>query len=662
MKTFKIIELNLKNFKGKKEFSLKANGKDLTVKGRNESGKTTIYDAFTWLLFGKDSLNRADFSVKTLDEEGNVAYPGIDHEVEGVFEVDGKKLTLKRTHAENWVKKRGSAKKEKAGHKNKFYIDEEPVQKKVYTDKINEIIPSKTKESESEKAFRLLTSHTYFNEVLNWKDRRNILIELAGDVTDEELTNENKDLEQLLDKLEGRTVESYKNIVNSRRKKINEELDTIPVRIDEIHLSIPDVRGLDRKALEGMAVNIKEKIKAKNSEINDIRSGAEINNKKKELSDLELSLKEIKNKHGQDINNDIYKAQAGLQEAQSNIRLLESQIDNDSRMVESNQKQIDFIDEKVKELRKEYATQKSIEFSYEGDCNCPVCKQELPEDQIEDARQKALESFNKMKSEKLETIIKNAEGFKKEIETLEESNKKTNSTIEKVEKELNSTRKKEVQLQDDLENLKSNVTDINDNVEYKNTKDRIKDVHDQINYLEASANDSIGSVEKDINALEYQLKEVQDDLNKIDMADKTKDRMAELENKEQELSRQLEDLDKDLYLIDEHTKTKVSLIESKINSKFKYARFKLFEKQINDGIREICDTTYKGIPYGKGLNTADCINVGLDIIDVLSKHYGLQAPIFVDNAESVINLAEIDTQVIRLKVEDQDLEVIEETA
>ena len=89
-------------------------------------------------------------------------------------------------------------------------------------------------------------------------------------------------------------------------------------------------------------------------------------------------------------------------------------------------------------------------------------------------------------------------------------------------------------------------------------------------------------------------------------------------------------MDEQLYLTDEFTKTKVNLLESSINSKFKMARFKMFEVQINGGIKECCETVYEGVPYSD-LNNAARINIGLDIINTLSEHYNFSAPIFVDN-------------------------------
>lgn len=68
----------------------------------------------------------------------------------------------------------------------------------------------------------------------------------------------------------------------------------------------------------------------------------------------------------------------------------------------------------------------------------------------------------------------------------------------------------------------------------------------------------------------------------------------------------------------------------------------------------MCETLYEGVPYGSGLNNAAKINVGLDIINTLSEHYGILAPIFVDNAEAVTKFINVDAQLISLVVSEKD--------
>ena len=86
----KLISLTLQNFKGIKGFILDADGQNSNVFGNNGTGKSTLFDAFTWLLFGKNSRDEKDFGIKTLDANGNVI-PRIEHRVSAVIEHNGQK-------------------------------------------------------------------------------------------------------------------------------------------------------------------------------------------------------------------------------------------------------------------------------------------------------------------------------------------------------------------------------------------------------------------------------------------------------------------------------------------------------------------------------------------------------------------------------------------
>ena len=91
-------------------------------------------------------------------------------------------------------------------------------------------------------------------------------------------------------------------------------------------------------------------------------------------------------------------------------------------------------------------------------------------------------------------------------------------------------------------------------------------------------------------------------------------------------------------------------MEGNINSKFCIARFKMFEIQLNDNVKETCETLVDGVPYSN-LNRGAKLNVGLDIIRTLQEHYNFSCPVWVDNAEAVTRLTPMDCQMIRLVVD-----------
>lgn len=645
MKNFTLISLKIKNFKGIKNFTLEANGKDLTILGRNGSGKTTLYDAFTWLLFGRDSLNRTQFEIKPLDENGNVKQHGIEHEVEGEFLFENKPITLKRVFKEEWKKKRGSVKKTFSGHTTEYYIDDVPVKKKEYDEKINSIV--------SDDIFKLLTNPTYFNEYLDQKQRRKILFDMIGDLTDEEVAKHsgNRDLIQLVERLQGKDIENHKKTVRNKQKAINEELDRIPIRIDEIELNMPDVSELNEESLRNEIEKIEKEIEEKKDLISNIKSGGEVSELKRKLSDIKMELTNLKNEHESNVNDEMYRVLVGLQEKESNVQLFESKINGENQKLKFNNQIIKDLQERIEGLRKEWIEVDSRVFEHDDECTCPTCGQQLPTEKIEETRKKAEKEFNERKSNALESIANEGGKLKEQLTNLELENEKIKCNIEKYNKEIESTQKEIEKMKKSMELIENKKTDLTKNELYQNKLKEKEEIEQKLAELKLSSDVSIINIQKEIEQLESRKKDIQDDIYKFGVVQKSIERIKELEEQEKELAKEFEKLEKELYLTEEFTRAKIDLLEEQINSKFKYARFKLFEEQVNGGLKEVCETLYKGIPYNRGLNNASRINVGLDIINTLTKVYGIQVPIFIDNRESVTDLIDIDAQTISLVVD-----------
>ena len=81
----KLKTLALENFKGIRKFTLEP-GNTCIIAGANATGKTTLIDAFLWLLFNKDSQGKADFALKTLKDGQEI--PNIEHSVEMELEIE----------------------------------------------------------------------------------------------------------------------------------------------------------------------------------------------------------------------------------------------------------------------------------------------------------------------------------------------------------------------------------------------------------------------------------------------------------------------------------------------------------------------------------------------------------------------------------------------
>jgi hypothetical protein len=645
MQQIKLVSLALRNFKGVESFVLDANGGNVKLFGDNATGKTTNFDGFVWLLFDKDSQNKKDFAIKTLTLNGE-EHHGLEHEVEGSFLINGVTLTLRKVYSEKWTKKRGSATSEFTGHTTDYYIDGVPVKLKEYKEKVDSIV--------QEDIFKLLTSPSYFNEQLKWQDRRKTLLEICGDLSDEEVIASNQSLASLPTILMGRTIENHRKVIAARRSEINKELDKIPVRIDEIKRNLPDVSQLNKAFIDSEIVRLNTSIDENMTLINTIKNGSAVTEKLKKILEIESELLEIKRDHESDSKDKVYQLKAKIQEEQSNASILNSKLENVKNQKRFNDQNLQTIDTQLTQLRQEWFEVDGRQFTHTDACECPTCGQSLPQEQVEDAKTKALSQFNLSKAKQLEEIDakgkqgkESKEQYLKNNEALAKENEKLNGQIS----EKNESLKK---LSTQLTQLEETVVDVLENPSYVSKLQEKKAIESEIVTLRQMSEQSIQDVQLIIVELRTERDQLQNQLGLFAQHEQSKTRIDELMQQERNLATEFEKLEQELFLTEEFTRSKVALLEEKINSRFKYARFKLFKQNINGGLEETCETLFNGVPYSSGLNNAARINVGLDIINTLSEHYGFSAPIFVDNSEAVTRLIDTNSQVISLVVSEAD--------
>jgi len=642
----KLISLKLHNFKGIRNFTLDAQGGDISVFGDNATGKTTLADAFMWLLFDKDSNNRKDFEIKTLDPDGEPEH-GLEHTVEAILELeDGRYLALKKVFKEKWTKKRGSATAEFTGHTTDYYLDGVPVKKKEYDEKIAEIA--------DEEIFRLLTDPRYFNEVLHWQKRRELLLEVCGDVSDAEVIANKKELSRLADILGDRTIEQHRKVIQARRTEINKELEKIPVRIDEVEWNLPNVDDITNpEALPNDIAKLREELRSKQEELAQARAGGQVAEKTKELRLIEAQMMDLRNKHRQALDEKVGKKRRELASVQSEIYKTKSEITTKNNLIGSYEYEINALEEKMQKLREKWYEENARTFEFNQSETCPTCGQPLPAEQIEAAREKALADFNKAKAEKLEEI--NAEG--KRTKLLKDDKAGNLSAIkyelEIAEKKLADLEQKEAALKAEIEAIMQGEQPVESTPEYVRLQKQHEELQEQIRQAQADVSTIVAAIQKEADEISGAIQALEQAKARFEARESGLKRIEELKAEERKLAAEYEELEQQLYLTEEFIRTKVELLEDKINSKFRMARFKLFEVQVNGAISETCETTYNGVPYGN-LNNGARIQIGLDIIRTLQAHYGFACPVWIDNRESVVQIPEMDCQVISLFVSEKD--------
>jgi DNA repair exonuclease SbcCD ATPase subunit len=642
----KLLRLHLKDFKGVKEFTLDINGQNASIFGTNATGKTTIFDAFTWLLFDKDSTNRKDFEIKTLTPEGEALH-NLNHEVEAVLDVGGQEITLRKVYAEKWTKKRGQAQTEFTGHTTNHFIDDVPKSQKEYATCIAGIA--------DESVFKLLTSPTYFNEQLHWQERRRILLEICGDISDQDVITSDKTLATLPEILGDHMMEDYRKIISAKRTKINDELKQIPVRIDEATRALPSLSDItDPAALPDDIAKLHKAIQVRNGEISRIENGWETIEKTKAIRIIEVEMLGILKKDREQYDAQVQEKQKDLMAAELRRNTLQNKIKSLEMDIDPYEYTVNNAQAKLPGMRQQWNEIHAQQFTFEQSSTCPSCGQTLPQEKIDDAWETAIKAFNLSKAQKLEENFAEGKHLAGIINEAIVDIKKLQERLNKAKEALPAEEIAVDLLRTDIEDLRQASANFAGGQAYTQKQHDKTRIEKEITDLQECNAGAITNVRVKIQNLQQDLSTLEDAQAKIRQREQGWIRIDELEKQEKKLAAEFERMEGDLYLCDEFTRTKVEMLNERINSKFKLARFKMFETQVNGGLDECCETVFDGVPYSGGLNNAARINVGLDIINTLSQHNGLDAPIFIDNSEAVTQLIPTAGQVIKLVVSEPD--------
>lgn len=643
----KLLSLRLENFKGLRDYVLDIpDGCSISIYGDNATGKTTLFDAFCWLLWGKDSRNRKDFEIKTIGPDGQVIHR-LDHAVEGVLRTKDGEVTLRRTFRENYTRKRGSTTEELTGHTTVYEVNGVPIKEKEYKEFINSLI--------QEDLFKLITNPLYFNEQMSWQDRRKLLVAICGEIDDATIISRHDNLQPLLEVVSKRSIDDEKKIIEKRRRAINDELKLIPPRIDELAKTLVEDTG-DYDRLISRRDELSKLIDAKYKERSLITAEDALHDKERELIQLKRKLAARK---------DEIVASAREREAANKRKLgayadkldnLEGMMLLNGRRTKDAHEVLARLSKTLSALQMSFDTINATEYVDTIDTHCNVCHQPLPVEQVESVRKRAREQFNMKKSRNLretkEAIEKAKEEFtrvEEELAGLRQKYKLLNEEYELLEKE-----------RDDFEfscKLFDTGIDFDSDDECKQLQGAIQQSEEAVKHAELLSADRLTDIDKEIAAFKIDLAKTNMDIAACEINVKTQERIRELEEQNRALAIEYEELMQRTYLIEEFTKIKINEIENSIAENFKLARFKLFEEQINGGITECCETMFNDVPF-RSLNNAARINVGLDIINTISKHYDITATVFIDNAEAVTRFIDCDSQVIRLVVNENCKELI----
>lgn len=639
MTAIKIVRLELENFKCHRHLRLDFGGRDVTIYGDNAAGKTSVYDALTWLLFGKDSAGNGEKNteIKPLDSTGAVADHQVITSVEAELVAGGETVMLKRTYREVWGTKRGSSEAVYEGNTSEYFVDGVPCKKYAFDERIKALVP--------EEVFRLLTSVEYFPNTLPWQKRRAVLFDIAGTRTDQEIMAEEPTFASLLEGMGKLSLEDYRKKLTAEKKGFVGVRDETPARISECQKTISDLQSVDFDGAKAEVAVLEEQQRQISAQIVAMEHNAAADAKRMEIRECKLALDKLQ------MENQAFRAQQmgkGLDTdaLQQQITRERSRLYSVKTLVENGQHNLSSFDKALEELRNQWIKVNGEAFA--GGI-CPTCGQNLPFDQL----RTATESFEAQKQRRLHEITQSTNLQK-------QAKAEAEARIQEQLAEIADHEKHISELEQQYETAIVARVELVDMPCYSETAASIRQSIDQ---MESELQQLMSGTEQARGQLSAQLTDVNMRLHcarevaaKEGVLQYARQRIEDLREEARNAATALEAIEKMLYLVEEFTRHKARYVENGINSLFEIARFRLFREQANGGLEERCDVVFDGVPY-MGLNNGARINVGIDIINTLSRHYGVTVPLFVDNAESVTRLRECGAQVIRLVVSEQDKEL-----
>lgn len=649
MKRIILKELTLVNWRGSDATPREFDPVCTTIAGANGLGKSRHFDAFTWLLFGKDSQDRKDYNIKSI-RKGDTKGRSICG-VRGTFEVDGEEVKLIRNFEEEWVKPRGATEEVFKGNKTVCLWNGAPVSVTEYAKRVKDII--------DDTLFKMLTNPAYFLS-MPWKDQREQLFQMAGAVEDSEVATWKPEFAAFLDKLAGKPMADFKRELAARKRLIKSQLDEVQPRIDQTYKLMPEKQDFaaleaEMKSVDDALVQVDgvlasvaersrkqyEEVQARQAKINDLKA-----KRQQVIFDAKSEAKEY-----------AYKANDRLRDLQEEARTAQRKIQGIQKGIEEATTEIASLEAYKRELTKQadelreewYKVNAS---AYNGETTCPCCGQELPAEMQASAKA----HFDKHKAEALAKITERGKSIKEEIARID-------ARIVEVQEGVNHANGGITRQSTELVKVKAllaNVQEVNpEEVKPEDIKE-YNDLTEQIAELEATLDDGIESEDttvyqeekRKLTAKRDEIKDKLTDRKRIEELEKS---IKELEEEGRNLAHQLTEAEREEYTMQQFTKAKIDECEKRINNIFTMVKFQLFDYTIEDAKKEnpieCCIALINGVPVGS-VNTASKVNAGLDIINALCRFYGVTAPIFIDNRESITEIIPTESQVINLKVTD----------
>ena len=650
MKRITIEELHLRNFRGARDVKVSFTAGTNIVCGDNGTGKSTLMDAFLWLLFGKDAEERKDCEIKRI--EAGETLRRTDATVECRLDVDGQRNTLRRSLREVWSKPRGATEPVFKGNETEYSINDVPKKMSEFDAWVAEhLAPADV--------FRMLTDADCFPR-LKWEKQREKLFELAGGVDEEAVKASVDGLADLLARLSDKSLEDYKRELAARKRKLRKALEEIPARSDQTRLMIPTTDARD--VWERKLADVDARLADLNREAADFAAeervrGAEARRRVEEVEALKTRMARRTAELRRAAIEEAEKKNEGRRQVEARLRDLKAADAEATRRLKDAKGEVDELalrinqkEESCERLRAAWYAESAR--PYTGDNVCPHCLQPLPEEMQRDNRRR----FEESKNERLSQIQTDGHRTKAEITRLEEEMKTAEARLDRAAGDAFDAEASAEILREELAEMPNSVepaaVDPMADEAYRAMAEELERLEaDAPQTLPASEPNGGEAITARLATLNRERDTIRRGLSDCDTADSLRDEIRRLDEEARTLAQQLSDVDRDEDTMRRYTRARIEAMEQRVNSLFRTVRFRLFEYTNEGGEVDTCVPLVgaDGVPYPVA-NTAAQVWAGLEIIRVLQQHAGVSAPVFVDGAERVTHFPRMDHQAILLKV------------
>lgn len=627
--------LNLVHFKCFPKLHLDFHEGVNNIYGENAAGKTSVYDALTWLLFNKDSAGNARPDIKP-----HHAPAGAMPEVTAILIVDGEPIKLRKVLREKWEKPRGSSIERYAGDTRDYYIDDVPLAENAYKRRIAELI--------DERQFKLLTDVWAVTKGMHWKDRRTLLAEICGLPEDKQLLSTAPQFAELAEKVGRRTVDEYKSVLMKQRKDMNANLNTLPVRVDECSRMVTELESLDFAAAHSESDRLQAERERVQGELVKLANNTLAAQARNERDALQNQLSELEGENNAHLVSQRVPVEDETPVLTAALDRAKCEADRLTRTVA---RETDYITTGENCLNDYRARWRAIDAEEFTETVCPTCHQPLPAEQVAEAR----EAFAAHQQQRKDTLLEDSKFVKRGIAAAQERLASAETALKSAQYEVQKAQIALDSYTPPVEITPENLPD------YDRRKGAIltliADADKRIDRLNSDTEQERRRLETALSAVTAEKLTHDAVLAKEQTLADTRRRIAELQAEQRTAAAEVEQMDRLIAMCEEFTRYRVQAITESVNSRFRLTRWRLFTEQVNGGLADCCEPMDSNGTAFEGTNNAMKINIGMDIIDTLSEFYGVRVPLFVDNAESVTHLQPIGSQVVRLVVSEQDKEL-----